>query len=183
MAELPVSFKSRLECFQTWITLVYVTHMHESRHAYEVVMSHVWIRPVTYVNASHHTYRWIMSHVRRSYVSSEWAMSNTQRSHATHVNTSKPSTLHVSGGRRWKTDLWTRCNNQKRPWNLKETRDRLRISKEIFKRDLQYSVHVTLQCSKLDKTYLAIAPALCSCLQKSEGGKRLFKCSVEELSW
>jgi len=95
--------------------------MHESPHAYEVVMSHVWIRPVTYVNASHHTYQ--LSHVTHANelcltCAHEWAVSNTRMSRSKHMDISCLSTPRVSDECRWKRHLWKRrhSTHKKRRW-------------------------------------------------------------------
>jgi len=41
----------------------HVTHMNESWHTYEGVVSHVWMSHVTHMNESCHTYEWVMSHI------------------------------------------------------------------------------------------------------------------------
>jgi len=46
----------------------HVTHMNESCHTYEWVISHVWMSHVTRMNESSHTYEWVMSHVWMSRV-------------------------------------------------------------------------------------------------------------------
>jgi len=48
----------------------HVTHMNESCHTYEWVMSHIWMSHVTHMNESCHTYEWVMSPMWMSYV---WA--------------------------------------------------------------------------------------------------------------
>ena len=40
----------------------HVTHMNESCHAHEWVMSHTWMSHVTHMNESCHTHEWVMSH-------------------------------------------------------------------------------------------------------------------------
>jgi len=47
----------------------HVTHMNESCHTYECVMSHIWMRHVTHMNESCHTYEWFMSHLWMRHVS------------------------------------------------------------------------------------------------------------------
>jgi len=39
----------------------HVTHMNESCHTYEWVMSHIWMSHVTHMNESCHIYEWVMS--------------------------------------------------------------------------------------------------------------------------
>jgi len=39
----------------------HVTHMSESCHTYEWVMSHIWVSHVTHMSESCHTYEWVMS--------------------------------------------------------------------------------------------------------------------------
>ena len=41
----------------------HVTHMNESWRTYEWVMSHIWMSHVTHMNESCHTYEWVMSHI------------------------------------------------------------------------------------------------------------------------
>jgi len=92
--------------------LSHVTHVNESWHTCEWVMSyshiqrvksHKWLSHVTHVNESCHTCEWVMahmwmSHVIQSYTTSqatqvteschtcEWVMSHMWMSHGTHVN-------------------------------------------------------------------------------------------------
>ena len=94
---------------------LHVTHMNESCHTYEWVMSHIWMRHVIHMNESCHTYEWIMSQVwkmRCAYTSvlrslprhatdqrlykSERVMSHLEHipsnmwtSHVTHINKSR----------------------------------------------------------------------------------------------
>jgi len=64
----------------------HVTHMNESCHIYEWVMSHTWM--------SHVTYEWVMSHIWMSHVTHmnescyiyEWVMSHIWMSRVTHMN-------------------------------------------------------------------------------------------------
>jgi len=73
-----------------------ITHMNESYHTYEWVMSHIWMRPVTHMNASRHTYEWVMSHIwmgrvthmNESCQTYECVMSRIWRSHVTHMKES-----------------------------------------------------------------------------------------------
>ena len=45
----------------------HVTHMNESCHTYEWVMSHIWMSHVTHMKESCHTYEWAMSHIWMSH--------------------------------------------------------------------------------------------------------------------
>jgi len=73
----------------------HATRMDELCHAYEWVISHMWIH-VTIINESCHTYEWVMSHIWMSHVTHmneschtyEWVMSHICMSHVTHVNES-----------------------------------------------------------------------------------------------
>ena len=81
------------------------THMNESRHTYEWVTSHIWMRHVAHMNESHHTYEWdtshtyewVTSHIWMSHVTRtnesrhtyEWVTSHTWMSHVTHANESR----------------------------------------------------------------------------------------------
>ena len=47
----------------------HVTHMNESCHTYERVMSHIWTSHVTHMNESRHTNVWAMPHIWTSHVS------------------------------------------------------------------------------------------------------------------
>jgi len=58
----------------------HVTHMNESCHTYERVMSHIWTSHVTHMNESCHTFERVMSHI--------WM------SHVTHMNTSRYALAH-----------------------------------------------------------------------------------------
>jgi len=61
----------------------HVTHIDESCHTHERVMSHIWTSHVTRMNESCHTYEWVRSHVWMSHVTymndschtCEWVMS------------------------------------------------------------------------------------------------------------
>jgi len=74
----------------------HVTHMNESCHTYEWVMSHVWMGHVTHMTESCHTYEWVMSHIWMSHVTRmnescrayEWVMSHIWMSHVTHMTES-----------------------------------------------------------------------------------------------
>ena len=63
----------------------HVTHMNESCHTHEWVMSHIWMSHVTHMNESCHTHEWVMSHTWMSHVTHineschthEWVMSHT----------------------------------------------------------------------------------------------------------
>jgi len=58
-----------------WVWVMSPQHMNaESRHTYEWVLSHIWMRHVTRVNELCHTYTWVISHI--------WM------SHATYMNES-----------------------------------------------------------------------------------------------
>ena len=46
----------------------HVTHINESCHTYEWVMSHIWMSQVTHMNESCHTYEWVMSRIGMSHV-------------------------------------------------------------------------------------------------------------------
>ena len=43
------------------------THMYESCHTYECVMSHVRTNHVIHINESCHTYEWVMAHIQMSH--------------------------------------------------------------------------------------------------------------------
>ena len=49
------------------IWVCHVTHMNESCHTCEWVMSHIWMSRVTHMNESCHTYEWLMSHMWMSH--------------------------------------------------------------------------------------------------------------------
>ena len=67
-----------------------------SPHAYESVVSIVWVSHGTHMNESRHTYRWDMSrhvtHMNRACQSYEWVMALIWMSHVTHTN----ETCHVT---------------------------------------------------------------------------------------
>jgi len=55
----------------------HATHMNESCHTYEWVMSHIWMSHVTPMNKSCHTHEWVMSHTWMSHtyecvIAHEW---------------------------------------------------------------------------------------------------------------
>ena len=69
----------------------HVTHMNESCHTYEWVMSHKWVSHVTHTNESCHTYEWVMSHTYK------WVMSHIWVSHVTwEINMSHIWMSHVT---------------------------------------------------------------------------------------
>ena len=71
-------------------TMSHVTHVDESCHTCEWVMSHMWMSHVTHDNESCHTCEWVMSltHVDESCHTCAWVMSHMTMSHVTHVNES-----------------------------------------------------------------------------------------------
>jgi len=79
------------------ISSSHVTHMNESCHTYEWVMSHIWMIHVTNMNESCHKYEWVVLHtdgvctqqqLSRSCRTYEWVMSHIWMSHVTHVSES-----------------------------------------------------------------------------------------------
>jgi len=54
------------------VWMSHVTHMNDSCHTYEWIMTNIWMRHVSNLNESCHTYEWVMSHI--------WM------SHGTHMN-------------------------------------------------------------------------------------------------
>jgi len=82
----------------------HVTHMNESSHTYERVMSHIWMNHVTHNDESCHTYDHVMSHIWMSHVTHmdescptyewvtchthEWVMSHLCMSLVPHVDES-----------------------------------------------------------------------------------------------
>ena len=48
---------------RTHLSIYHCTHINESRHTYEWVMSHMWMSHGTHVNESCHTYEWDMAHI------------------------------------------------------------------------------------------------------------------------
>ena len=80
---------------QIWMR--FVTHVNESWHTYECVMSsNMWMRHVTHMIASRHTYESVISHIWMSYITHmneschtyECVMLHTWMSHVTHMNAS-----------------------------------------------------------------------------------------------
>jgi len=83
------------------ICMSHVTHMNESCHTYESVMSHTyawvtwhkWMSHVTHMNQSCHTYDWVMSHIRKSHVTHmnqschtyDWVTSHICLSHVSRI--------------------------------------------------------------------------------------------------
>jgi len=84
----------RKEPGHTWTS--HGTHVNESCHTYEWVMSNIWMRHVTPMNESCHTYEQERSHIRMSHVKHmnelwhtyEWVMSHLWTSHVTRMNES-----------------------------------------------------------------------------------------------
>jgi len=79
---------------QIWMS--HATHMNESCHTYEWIMSHIWLSHVTHMNESCHTYEWVTPHIWLSHVTHmnesrhtyEWVMSHIWLNHVTHENES-----------------------------------------------------------------------------------------------
>ena len=71
-------------CPMPHIRMSHVSHVNESCHTYDWVMSHIWMGHVTHMNESCHTYEWVMAHIWMSHVSHmneschtyEWVMSH-----------------------------------------------------------------------------------------------------------
>ena len=86
--------ESRLECKNP---LRHATHLNESCHTREWVMSHTRMGHATHTNTPCHTHERVMSHTRMNHVTHtnepchtlEWAMSRTRISNATHTNESR----------------------------------------------------------------------------------------------
>jgi len=77
----------------------HVTHMNESCHTYQWVVSHIWMSRVTMINESCHIQKSHVIHINESRPMShthrwpprahnEWVMSHTWTSHVTHMNES-----------------------------------------------------------------------------------------------
>jgi len=66
----------------TWMS--HVTHMNKSCHTYKWVMSHIWISHVTHMNQSRHTYEWVISHIRMSNVAHLMSHVTHAMSHVIH---------------------------------------------------------------------------------------------------
>ena len=86
------------------IWMRHVTHMNESCHTYECVMSHIyeWVMShvrmshVTRMNASCHTYEWVNRWVKESCHTYEWVRPHLWISHVTHMNDSIVAMLRRS---------------------------------------------------------------------------------------
>ena len=50
------------------IWMSHATHVNESYHTYEWVISHTWMRNVKHMNGSCHTCKWVISHIWMSHV-------------------------------------------------------------------------------------------------------------------
>jgi len=84
------SFASCSNTLLKWVhmshtRMSHITHVNESCHTYESVVSHVWMSDVnesfgTHVNQSCHTYEWVTSHIWMRHMSHVWM------SHVTHMN-------------------------------------------------------------------------------------------------
>jgi len=70
----------------------HVTHMNESCHTYEWVMSHIWMSHVTHMNESCHTYGWVMSHIN---LIRNINVHATRMSHVTHCGSHVTHMSHV----------------------------------------------------------------------------------------
>ena len=74
--------------------ILVATPMDESYHTWtsptthEWVVSHIWMRHVTHINESWHTYEWVMSHTWTSPTTHEWVMSHIWMRHNTLMNES-----------------------------------------------------------------------------------------------
>ena len=79
------------QCVTAHIWMSHVTHMKESCHTNEWVMSDIWMSHVTYMNESQHTYEWVMSHMHEWTSRVTWTCARascvTVQHTATHCNT------------------------------------------------------------------------------------------------
>jgi len=102
----------------------YITHMKESRHTYEWVMSysHICKHHVTHINASRHVFEWVMScrpsrgHVTYEYITSHmntsrhiWIHHVTYEYITSHMNTSR---AQVQVPHYPKSNFWEQQNRQ-----------------------------------------------------------------------
>ena len=88
------------------VSTSHVTHINESCHTYQRVMSHCITHAYdfypTYTKASCHTYQRVMSHIWMSHVTHineschtyEWVMSHISTSHVTHINVPIPFVIN-----------------------------------------------------------------------------------------
>jgi len=65
----PICDMTHSESCDTWKRTQSVTHMNESCHTYEWVMSHIWMSHVTHMNESCHTHEWVTKSVTHMNVS------------------------------------------------------------------------------------------------------------------
>ena len=127
------------EWVMSHIWMSHVTHMNESCHTYEWAMSHIWMSHVTHMNESCHTYEWVMSHIWRSHVTHmkeschtyEWAMSHIWMSHVTHMNKSC-HTYEWAMSHIWMSHV-THINESycTDPWHLNEPGFECRVKQHI----------------------------------------------------
>jgi len=83
-----VCLMGRERCVYSNTRLIYkscLSHMNESRHTHDWVISHMWISHVSNMNALCHTYEWVMPHT--------W-MNHLTR-HVTHMNTTRHAHIWV----------------------------------------------------------------------------------------
>ena len=121
----------------------HVTHMNESCHTYEWVMSHIWMGHVTHMNESCHTYAWVMSHIRMHHVTHmnkscytyECVMSHIWMSHVTYMNASCHTYEWVMSHIRI-TVLNVLAQNP-RNWSYKFPPPGLKVAKARFQRFLE----------------------------------------------
>ena len=82
------------------ILMSHVTHMNESCHTYEWVISHIRMNHVTHMDQSCHTYDWVMSHMHELCHTYEWAISQKWMGHFTYER----GTSHMNASRQ----IWIR---------------------------------------------------------------------------
>ena len=78
------------------IRMSHVTHLNESCHTYEWVMSQIWMSHGTHMNELCHLYEWVLLHIWMSHVTRihescytyTWIISHTWMIHVTYTNES-----------------------------------------------------------------------------------------------
>jgi len=78
------------------IWMSHVTHMNECCQTYDQGMSHVWMSHVTHMHESYHTYEWVTSHmwIMTSLTCMAWSVHVT--SHVTHMNDVHRHVTHIN---------------------------------------------------------------------------------------
>ena len=76
-----------MSCHMSHVQMRHITHMNESCHTYECVMSQIWMSHINHMNESCNTYKCVMSQIWMSHM---WALESHSHLHTfpAHMNES-----------------------------------------------------------------------------------------------